>query len=213
MCRNIQTVCKRSDIACYSSPCAKAAPDLYTIIDDDLADDLVYKAAPSVVSPQETSGIDTIGKMGSFQDDADGDYLNALPIAESLVEGQDSTRRETRSKQTQSHRAVVSPVVNQGQFVSVHSAQDDTPSKSHFLGLEAAVSGRTLLAGLVMVWMAVCVLALCLRKQWMKRDRIVDKDGATMMKVEDESDDSCDEPDEYQTTPSPPLMQEMVDEL
>merc|ERR1719273_2806205 len=96
LCRDVHVVCKRSDRACYSGPCALVAPDLYTIIDDDLADDLVYKPAPRpaynavpLIPPQSVSqnAFDAVPRPPPTDStakqkpkvDAAGDYLNAPP--------------------------------------------------------------------------------------------------------------------------------------
>lgn len=48
-CGNIQKICDRSDLACYSHPCARAVPSLYTIIDDDESKMLI----PAVPPPRD----------------------------------------------------------------------------------------------------------------------------------------------------------------
>lgn len=197
------------------------APDLYTIIDDDLMDDVHWKHVeypPQSAVPESghiiTESAPKMDIIPKFKDDAAGDYLNALPLADvdsaDDDEEEDEVPREGRSRQSSKRqRAGVSPVVGQGQFVSVHSAQEPAQS-AHFFGTET--SGRVLLAGVVTVWLAICGLFLCLKQKCVKQD-VMEKDGAVMVKVEDESDESCDEPDEYVTTPEPPLMQRMEEDV
>merc|ERR1712079_393943 len=164
---------------------------------------------PSVVPPRESSVSDPgISFVPKFKDDAAGDYLNALPIAETLTEDQDQgTRRAGRSSESQmnTRRAGISPVVNEGHFVSLHSAKEAS-TNTH-------VTGRMLLAGLIGVWMLFCVVSVCIKKKCIQRKQVVEKDGSMMTKVGDESDESCDEPDEYVTTPEPPLMKGMNDDV
>jgi len=205
LCRNVQVLCKRSDVDCYSSPCAKAAPDLFTIIDDDLDDVFVYRPGPAPVElpqsplvpprdppqatqPEAAQPESTVPPQ--FKDDAVEDFVN-----------EDAPRR------AQSQIRRISPVESEGHFVSVHDVVQSSPD-----ALGGVSSARALFGGLAVVWLATCFLFICLRNRCChKAVRTMEKDGAVMVELEDESDDSSDEPDEYVTTPEPPSVRRHQD--